>query len=144
MLIDTKHKFIRLYHHCPPGISYIECFMSCLTLNFKVKGQCHRHETYFSEFPYINVVVVDTKHKFIWHIILSEISYWMRYVMFDLEFQGPKRSQYYHIFFGFPDINLVGIDTKITFLSHRHQEILNNVIGVQKWPFPVLLGSTVL
>ena len=43
----------------------------------------------------------------------------MRYVMFDLEFQGHRsKSQYWHIyFFEFQDINLVGIDTKITFLS---------------------------
>ena len=37
-------------------------------------------------------------------------------------------------FFTFPDINLVGIDTKITFLSYRHQEILNNVQGSKMTP----------
>ena len=30
-------------------------------------------------------------------------------------------------FFEFPDIDLVDVDTKIMFLSHPHQEILNNV-----------------
>ena len=110
--IDTKHKFLR---YILPEISYwmrfydiyyqryhIECVMSCLTLNFKVKDQGHNHETYFCEFPDIHLVIVDTKHKFLSQV-LPEISYLMRYVMFDLEFQCQRsRSQYWHIIFWIP------------------------------------------
>ena len=58
--------------------------------------------TYLFEFPVIYLVIGDTKKKFMWHI-LPEISYWMLYVMFDLEFQGQRsRSQYWHIFSWIP------------------------------------------
>ena len=70
-----------------------ECVASCLNLNFKVKGQGRNHATYLFEFPDIHLVIMDTKYKFLWHI-LTEISYWMLYFMFDLEFQGQRsRSQ---------------------------------------------------
>ena len=52
----------------------------------------------------------------------------MHCIMFDLEFQGQGHNISVH-FLEFPDISLVDIDTKVTFLSHRHQEILNNVQG---------------
>ena len=40
-------------------------FSSCLTLNFKIKGQGHNIDTYFLEFPDIDLVIVDTKYKFL-------------------------------------------------------------------------------
>ena len=58
-----------------------------LTLQFKVKGQGHDIDIYLFEFRNIDLVPIDTKHKFI-RYILPEISYCMRYIMFDLEFQG--------------------------------------------------------
>ena len=48
--------------------------MSCLTLDFKVKGQGHDIEIYFFEFRDIDLVFIDTKHKF-QRYILQEISY---------------------------------------------------------------------
>ena len=39
--------------------------MPCLTLNFEVNGQNHIVEIYFLEFPDIELVIVDTKHKFL-------------------------------------------------------------------------------
>ena len=39
----------------------------------------------------------------------------MCYIIFDLEFQGQGHNIGIY-FFEFPDINLVGVDTKITFL----------------------------
>ena len=47
---------------------------SCLTLNFKVKGQGQDIDIYFFEFPDIHLVFVDTKHKFLSHVP-PEISY---------------------------------------------------------------------
>ena len=96
-------------------------------LKFQDKGQGHNIGTWFFEFRDIDLVRIGIKNKFL-RYILPGISYWMRYVMFDLEFQGQRsRSQPGDLFFEFPDIHLVGIDTKNTFLLHRHQEILNNV-----------------
>ena len=75
---------------------------SCVTLNFNFKGQRHNIETYFFEFPDIDLVLMDTKHRFL-RYILPEILYWMRYVMFDLEIQSQRsRSQYWHIYFWIP------------------------------------------
>ena len=48
--------------------------MSCLTLHLKVKGQGHDIDIYFFEFRDIDLVHVDTKHKFL-RYILPEISY---------------------------------------------------------------------
>ena len=63
--------------------------MSCLTLNFEVKGQGHDINIFFFEFRDINLVLTYTKYKFL-RYILPEISYLMRYVMFDLKFQGQR------------------------------------------------------
>ena len=55
--------------------------------------------------------------------------------MLDLEIQGQRPStQYCRIFFKFPDMDLVDIDTKVTFLSHLHRDILNNVQGSKMTP----------
>ena len=99
-----RHRFSTYRHQTQVSTIYttrdiILNALSCLTLNFKVKGQGHNHETYIFEFPDIHLVILDTKHKFLSHV-LPEISYWMHYVMFDLEFQGQRsRSQYLHIIF---------------------------------------------
>ena len=51
----------------------------------------------------------------------------MRSVMFDLEFQGKGQGRNIDVYIlVIPDIDSVEISTKITFLSHPHQEILNN------------------
>ena len=47
---------------------------SCLTLDFKVKGQGHDIEIYLFKFRDIDLVLIDTKHKFL-RYILPEISY---------------------------------------------------------------------
>ena len=185
---------------------HIECVMSCLTSNFKVKDRGHNIDIYVFEFPDIDSLFIDAKHKFLQYIP-SEISYAMRMpcelpcvmrmpcvmscltfyvmcdlIMFDLEFQGDRSEvkvttmrpflknslslfvivdtkhefiryiyyQRYHIEcvtscltpnfkvksqgynigiyrFELFEVNSVKTDTKFTFSSHRHQEILNNV-----------------
>ena len=47
---------------------------SSVTLKFKVKGQSHNIETYFLEFPDIDLVLMDTEHNCLWYL-LPEISY---------------------------------------------------------------------
>ena len=48
--------------------------------------------------------------------------------MFDLDFKVKSQGHNIEVyFFEFPDIDLGNIDISITFLSHPHQEILNNV-----------------
>ena len=98
VLIDTKISFYVLYYQR----YHIECVTSCLTLNYKIKGHGLNHGTYLFEFFVIYLVIVDTKNKFMWHI-LPEISYWLRYVMFDLEFQSQRsRSQPWNLFVWIP------------------------------------------
>ena len=63
--------------------------MGYVMFDLEFQGQGHNHKIYFVEFPDFNLVIVDTKHKFLWHT-LPAISYWKRYVMFDLEFQGQR------------------------------------------------------
>ena len=95
--IRTKHNVLETF-----GVGldfFVECVTSCLTLNFKVKGQGHNIDIFFCEFRDIDSILIDTKHKFLRHI-LPEISYWMRYVTFYLEFQGQRsRSQPWYLFF---------------------------------------------
>ena len=74
VISDTKRKF--LSHYTTKDTYHAKCVASCLNLSFKVRGQDHKMEVYF---------------------------------------------------FNFPRIDSVETDTKFTFLSHRHQEILNNV-----------------
>ena len=98
----------------------IESFSSCLSLNFKVKGQGHDISIYFYEFRDISSVVIDTKISFY-------VLYYKRYhiecvVMFDLKFQG-QRSQHWFIFFESRDIDLVLIDTTHKFLRYILPEI---------------------
>ena len=100
----------------------IESFSSCLSLNFKVKGQSHDISIYFYEFRDISSVVIDTKISFY-------VLYYKRYhiecvVMFDLKFQGQRwRLQHWFIFCESRDINLVLIDTTHKFLRYILQEI---------------------
>ena len=91
VLIDTKHTFQR---YILSKIYHFESVTSCLTLNVKVKSQGHDIDIYIFEFRDIDLVLIDTKHKFL-RYILPKISDWMRYVIFDLVFQGQKsRSGY--------------------------------------------------
>ena len=101
---------------CDGSIIYI---IYIITLNFKVKRQGHNIDLYAFEFSDIGSVLIDNKHKFLQYI-LPEISHWMRYVMFDLEFQSQwSRSQPRDLFFEFPDIHLVIVGTKHNFLWHK-------------------------
>ena len=54
-------------------------------------------------------------------IILNALCYTLN---FEVKGHGNNIDIY---FLEFPDINLVDMNTKMTFLSHRHLEILNNV-----------------
>ena len=128
-----RYRFSTYRHHTQVSAIYsiyyqryhIECVMSCVTLNFKIKGQGHNHEIYLLEFPVIYLVIGDTKKN------LCDI-YYQRYhiecvtscLTLKIKDQGHNMGIY---LFEFPNINLVGIDTQIAFLSHRHQEILNIV-----------------
>ena len=80
----------------------------------------------FCEFPDIELVILNTKHKFLWYTnILPKICILNAFVMFDLEFPGQRsRSQHWYVLFKFPDIDLIDMNTQITFLL---QVILNNV-----------------
>ena len=99
VLIDTKHTFLR---YILPEIYHFECVTSCSTLNVKVISQDHDIDIYPFKFRDIDLVLIDTKHKFL-RCILPEISYWMRYAMFDLEFQDHRsRSQLWDLFYWIP------------------------------------------
>ena len=103
-----------------PEISYwMRCHVWPWISRSKVYGQ--NIDIYLFEFRDIDSVFIDTKHKFLWYI-LPEISYWMRYVMFDLEFQGQGHNHDTY-FFEFPDITLVIVDTKHKFIWHILPEI---------------------
>ena len=80
----------------------------------------------FSEFPEIYSVIVDSgyqKQVFMTYTTRDIIEC----VTSCLNLNFKVKVQGHNINIFFPDINLVEIDTKVTFLSHRHQEILNNV-----------------
>ena len=167
--------------------------MSCLTLHFKIKGQGHDIDMNLFEFRDIDLVLIDTTHKFL-PCILPEISYWMRYLMFDLKFQGQRsRSQPWYLFFWIPwhplsnrghqrqvsitcttrDIILNALRHVWPWISRSRSQYWHIIVWIplhqfsgnrykklrlyriaikryrimsrgQKWPLPVLLGSTVL
>jgi len=54
--IDTTHKFVWYIYY---QRYHVECIMSCLTSNFKMKGQGHNQELFF-EFLDICLVIMDT------------------------------------------------------------------------------------
>ena len=113
--------------------------------DLKFQGQSSRSQHWYVFFLLSDLdwVLIDTKHEFL-RYILPEISHWMRYVMFDLEFQGLK-GQGHNIdkfLFEFPDITLVGIDTKLRFyrIAIKRYWIMSRG---QKWPLPVLIGPEI-
>ena len=95
-----------------PEIYHFEGVTFCLTLIVKVEGQGHDIDIYLFEFRDIDLVLIDTKRKFLWYI-LPDISYWMRYVMFDHAFQGQRSSsRCLYIFFWI---------SRHQFSTYRHQ-----------------------
>ena len=101
-------KFLR---YILPEISYWMRYVM-FDLECQSKKSRSRYWYIFFEFRDIDLVLIDTKHKFL-RYILPEISYWMRYVMFDLAFQGQRsRSRYRYISFWIPQYR---------FSTYRHQ-----------------------
>ena len=101
----------------------ISFWMCYVLFDLAFQGQRSRWRCWYTFFKFcdFDLVAIDTKHKFL-RYILPEISYWMRYVMFDLEFQGQGHNHETY-FFEFPDIHLVILDTKNKFLPHVPPEI---------------------
>ena len=44
-------------------------------MNFEVKGQGYNIDTYCFDFPYMDLVIVDIKHKFPWYMLPNKILY---------------------------------------------------------------------
>ena len=81
-IYTTKYIILNALHHVCPWNSR------------SMVNQGHNIDINVFVFSDIVSVLIDIKHKFLQYI-LTEISYWMRYVMFDLEFQGQRsRSQH--------------------------------------------------
>ena len=143
VLIDTKHTFLR---YILPEIYHFECVTSCFTLNVKVKRQGHDIDIYLFEFCDIDLVPIDTKHKFLRYII-PEISYWMRYVMFDLEFEGQmSRSQPWNLFFWIPwhPLSNRGHQTQVSITCTTRDIIFNALRHVWPWILRSKVKVTIL
>ena len=85
--MDTKHKFLR---YILPEISH---WMRYIVFDLEFQGQKSKSRYWYTFFKFcdIDLIPLDTKHKFL-RYILPEISYWMRCIMFDLEFQGQGQG----------------------------------------------------
>ena len=69
---------------------------------------------YLFEFRDIDLVLIDTKHTFLRYITTRDISFWMSYVLFDLECQSQKsRSRYWY--------NYIFLIPRHWFSTYRHQ-----------------------
>ena len=126
--VETKHMFL--------GYILLETYHSDRVKQssvwpwyVKVKSKGRDIAIYLYEFRDIDLVLIDSKHK-LERYLVPEISYWMHYVMFATWISRSK-VKVTILAYTFFECHLTSIfvplDTKITFLSHHHEQILNNV-----------------